>query len=380
MNLPIYLDYASTTPVHDSVIEAMNLYLTKEFGNSGSQQHIYGWKAEEAIEASRSKISNYFKVNNKQIVFTSGATESNNIAIQGYLRNFNKPGHLITSQTEHKSVIEVFKEYEKLGWEVTYLKPNEFGVLDLIEIENSFKENTRLISIMWVNNETGYIQPIEQIKEIAEQKQVIFHSDATQALGKLDLPKFALPDLLSFSAHKIYGPKGIGGLVINNEKIKLYPLIFGGNQERGLRSGTLPTQQIVGMSKAFDLIPDLLEKRIFYSEWKGKIESLLVNSFNNNIIIHSTQEGVPSILNFSCSKIDWEELFLMLSSIAISNGSACNARSKNPSHVLKAMGLSDDLSLASVRLSMGFMNTAEEMEFVLSYLEKQLGSYYERMG
>ncbi|MEY2792627.1 MAG: hypothetical protein RJA76_619 [Bacteroidota bacterium] len=372
MNFPIYLDNAATTPIHPSVLEAMNEILQLEFGNSGSQQHIFGWKAEEAIENARQRVATYFKVKNRQIIFTSGATESNNLAIQGFLKNFSEKGHLITSLTEHKSVLEVFYFYENLGWDVTYLKPNVDGIIDLVELKECIQENTKLISIMWVNNETGHIQPMQEILKIAQENQIVFHCDATQALGKIDLNEHFLPDLLSFSGHKIYGPKGIGGLVINNESIYLHPIIFGGNQERGLRSGTLPTHQIIGLSAAIELIPQLLDKNLLYSEWKRKFERMLLDNFEGKIKLNSSLCGVQSILNFSVQNIDWEELFQILSSLALSNGSACNAKSKEPSHVLKALGLSDTLALSSVRLSMGFMNNPDDMDFVLSYLEKQL--------
>lgn len=372
MKFPIYLDYAATTPVHDLVIDKMMPYFQQKYGNSGSQQHVFGWETEEIVEQSRAIIAHYFQVKSRQVIFTSGATESNNLAIQGYLKGFNTPGHLITCSTEHKAVLEVFKHLESQGWELTYLSVDSDGQISLDELKNSIQVNTHLISIMWVNNETGTIQPIQEICSIAKANQIVFHCDATQALGKVDLHVQDLPDLISFSAHKIYGPKGVGGLVINNDSIQIFPLVFGGNQERGLRSGTLPTQQIVGMSEAFKLIPQMLQKNEFYHHWKNNIFELLTTKYSEKVKINSFNESVPNLLSFSVIDFDWDELFNRLNKIAVSNGSACNAKTKNPSHVLKAMGLNNDLALSTIRLSMGLQTTNEEMEFVIDYLDKQL--------
>ena len=372
MKFPIYLDYAATTPIHAPVIEAMLPYFQDNYGNSGSQQHLYGWQAEESIEQSRATIAQYFKVKSRQVIFTSGATESNNLAIQGCLKGFETPGHIITCSTEHKAVLEVFRFLESQGWQVTYLKVDTKGQISLDDLERSIQQNTHLISVMWVNNETGIVHPINEIIKISRKHEIVFHCDATQALGKLDLQQQDLPDLLSFSSHKIYGPKGIGGLILNNELIKLYPLVFGGNQERGLRSGTLPTQQIVGMAKAFELIPTLLGKTSFYQRWRFELIKMLESKFGNKVLIHSNDSCVPSIFCFSVKDIDWEELFQRFHKLALSNGSACNAKTKNPSHVFLAMGMTKQTALSTVRLSMGYMTTDEEMEFALNFLEQQL--------
>lgn len=372
MKFPIYLDYAATTPVHPLVLDHMLPYFQVNFGNSGSQQHLYGWQAEEAVEQSRASLASYFTVKSRQVVFTSGATESNNLAILGYLNGFDTPGHVITCSTEHKAVLEVFAFLASKGWEVSYLSVDSFGRISLEELQNEIRQDTQLISIMWVNNETGVIHPIEEIIEISKKNEIVFHCDITQALGKLDLQSKKLPDLISFSGHKIYGPKGIGGLVIQNEKIKLHPIVFGGNQERGLRSGTLPTQQIVGLAKAFKLIPTLLEKNRFYQHWKSELINLLKSKFGNKVLIHSIDNSVPSIVSFSVKDIDWEELFQRLNKLALSNGSACNAKTKNPSHVFIAMGMTKELALSTIRLSMGFMTSEEEMKYALNYLEHQL--------
>jgi len=372
MNFPIYLDNAATTQVHPMVLDAMLPYFLENYGNSGSQQHLLGWQADEAIEKSRKVIANYFQVKSRQIIFTSGATESNNLAIQGYLKNFPDKGHIITTLTEHKSVLAVFQALEKAGWNVSYLPVDQFGAIDLNELSSSIQANTRLISLMWVNNETGLIHPIEDVCQIAKEKNIVFHCDATQALGKIDISKGKLPDLTSFSGHKIYGPKGIGGLVISNQDIQIYPLVYGGDQERGLRSGTLPTQQIVGLAKAFELISELLTKNEFYSKWKNGIADLLITKFSEFVQINSSDHSVPSILNFSIKRFDWEEMFEKLSKLALSNGSACNAKSQKPSYVLQELGVPSATALSSIRLSMGYFTTEEEMEFILAYLEQQL--------
>lgn len=372
MNFPIYLDNAATTQVHPMVLDAMLPYFLENYGNSGSQQHLLGWQADEAIEKSRKVIANYFQVKSRQIIFTSGATESNNLAIQGYLKNFPDKGHIITTRTEHKSVLAVFQALEKAGWNVSYLPVDQFGAIDLNELRSSIQAKTRLISLMWVNNETGLIHPIKDVCQIAKEKNIVFHCDATQALGKIDISKGKLPDLISFSGHKIYGPKGIGGLVISNEDIQIYPLVFGGDQERGLRSGTLPTQQIVGLAKAFELIPELLTKNEFYSKWKNRIADLLTTKFSELVQINSSDNSVPSILNFSIKRFDWEEMFEKLSKLALSNGSACNAKSQKPSYVLQELGVPSATALSSIRLSIGYFITEEEMEFILAYLEQQL--------
>lgn len=372
MNFPIYLDNAATTQVHPMVLDAMLPYFIENYGNSGSQQHLLGWQADEAIEKSRKVIANYFQVKSRQIIFTSGATESNNLAIQGYLKNFPDKGHIITTRTEHKSVLAVFQALEKAGWNVSYLPVDQFGAIDLNELRSSIQAKTRLISLMWVNNETGLIHPIEDVCQIAKEKNIVFHCDATQALGKIDISKGKLPDLISFSGHKIYGPKGIGGLVISNQDIQIHPLVYGGDQERGLRSGTLPTQQIVGLAKAFELIPELLTKNEFYSKWKNGIADLLITKFSEFVQINSSDHSVPSILNFSIKRFDWEEMFEKLSKLALSNGSACNAKSQKPSYVLQELGVPSATALSSIRLSMGYFTTEEEMEFILAYLEQQL--------
>lgn len=380
MNKPIYLDNAATTPVHPMVLEQLLPYLQGKFGNSGSEQHLFGWEAEEVILEARTSIAHYFGGKAKQLIFTSGATESNNLAIQGFLKNFKEPGHIISSKIEHKAVLEVCKYLESTGWQVTYLTPSSSGEITPQQVMDAIRTDTKLVSLMWVNNELGSILDVDAVTKICREHQIIFHSDATQALGKIELNNDFLPDLLTFSGHKMHGPKGIGGLYMSNEAVQLKPLIFGGNQERGLRSGTLPTHQIVGLAAAFKLLPEMLAKSSFYEFWKQKIIKMLQQHFDSIFTINSPKSSVSSILNFTLKGIDGEFLFEKLADLALSNGSACNAKSKNPSYVIKALGKSDAEAFSTIRLSMGLMNTETEMEYVLTFLEEKLKQVYEGVG
>ena len=353
---PIYLDYAATTPVHPDVLSAMLPYFTEIYGNAGSSSHLYGWRAAEAVEQSRNTVASYFQVKPAEVVFTSGATESINLGIRGYLQDKPK-GHIITSALEHKAVLEVFHALEREGWEVTYLTT-------VSELAKSFKPNTALVSLMLVNNELGSILPYREVLELCEEKGVCFHSDATQALGKMDLDMTALPHLISFSGHKIYGPKGIGGL-ITRKSIKA--ISYGGGQERRLRPGTLPVPLIVGLSKAIEFIPLWLSRLPFYQASIDQIKALL--PLDN---INSPVNAVPSILNFTVKGADWERMFQVLNGLAFSNGSACNAKTELPSHVLKAVGRSDEDALASARFSLGFFTTEQEVERVCELLTQNL--------
>lgn len=353
---PIYLDYAATTPVHPDVLSAMLPYFTEIFGNAGSSAHLYGWRAAEAVEQSRATIASYFQVKSSEVVFTSGATESINLGIRGFLQDKPK-GHVITSALEHKAVLEVFDALDKEGWEVTYIK-------EVSELASVFRPDTVLVSLMLVNNELGSILPYRDVLKLCETKDVCFHSDATQALGKLELDLNALPHLISFSGHKIYGPKGIGGL-ISRKPIKA--ISYGGGQERGLRPGTLPVPLIVGLAKAIELIPLWLSKFAFYEASVNQIKALLpLDSINSPV------NSVPSILNFTLNGADWERMFQMLNELAFSNGSACNAKTKLPSHVLKTLGRSDEDALASARFSLGYFTTEQEVEKVCELLSHNL--------
>jgi cysteine desulfurase len=355
-NQPIYLDYAATTPVHPDVLSAMLPYFTDIFGNAGSSSHLYGWRAAEAVEQSRNTVASYFQVKPAEVVFTSGATESINLGIRGYLQGKPK-GHLITSALEHKAVLEVFQALENEGWEVTYIK-------EVSELASVFRPDTALVSLMLVNNELGSILPYQDVLKLCEARDICFHSDATQALGKMELDLNHLPHLISFSGHKIYGPKGIGGLITRKP---IQAISFGGGQERGLRPGTLPVPLIVGLAKAMELIPEFLSKFAFYEASIEKLKAIIpADSLN------TPTNSVPSILNFTLKGADWERMFQVLNAIAFSNGSACNAKTELPSHVLKALGHSDEDALASSRFSLGFFTTSEEVDVICEVLSQKL--------
>ena len=352
MHQPIYLDYAATTPVHPDVLSAMLPYFTDVFGNASSSAHLYGWRAAEAVEQSRASIASSFQVKPSEVVFTSGATESINLGIRGFLHGKPK-GNLITSVLEHKAVLEVFQALEMEGWAVTYLTNVE-------ELEQAIRPDTVLVSFMMVNNELGTILDYESVWDICDKRGVCFHSDATQAIGKLALTR--MPHLLSFSGHKIYGPKGIGALIA---RVPLQPISYGGGQERGLRPGTLPVPLIVGLAKAVEMIPEWLSKASFYQDAKKRLAAFFP-------FINSPLNSVPSILNFSLKGADWERLFQVLNGLAFSNGSACNAKTELPSHVLKALGHSDEDALASGRFSLGYFTTEEEIDHVCEILSQNL--------
>ena len=353
MHQPIYLDFAATTPVHPEVLSAILPYFTDIYGNAGSSAHLYGWRAADAVEQSRATIASYLHVKPAEVIFTSGATESINLAIRGFLQGKPK-AHLITSLLEHKAVLEVFRALEAEGWDVTYL-------VDVNELANAIRPDTILVSFMLVNNELGTILDYEPILRICEERDICFHSDATQAMGKLTLST-TLPHLLSFSGHKIYGPKGIGALIA---KVPIQPIQYGGGQERGLRPGTLPVPLIVGLAKAVEMIPVWLSKSAFYESAKARISALLP-------LINSPQNSVPSILNFTLKGADWERMFQVLQGMAFSNGSACNAKTELPSHVLKALGYSDEDALASGRISLGYFTTDEEIDRVCEIITQNL--------
>jgi cysteine desulfurase len=364
---PIYFDYAATTPVHSAVLNDMLPYFSEDFGNAGSNQHYYGWVAEEAIQKSRASIAKYFSLPASSIVFTSGATESNNLGIQGFLSG-SKPGHIITSTLEHKAVLAVCHHMESLGWSVTYVTPNEAGMLDVEDVKAAIQSDTVLISLMLVNNELGTITDYEAIRALADTHQITFHSDATQAIGKIDLKGKALPHLMSVSGHKVYGPKGIGALIIQ-PGVHIHPLVFGGDQERGIRSGTLAVPQIVGLAACFQLIPELLTHAQTLAAYKSRIIQSVPAHWKLNVSRAST---VPHILSISVPKTDWETLFQHIPNVAISNGAACNAKTHLPSHVLKSIGLSDAEALATLRISMGLGTTSQDVDFLISYLHEKL--------
>lgn len=378
MKLPIYLDYAATTPVDTRVADKMNQCLTVNgaFGNSASSTHQYGWKAAQLIEEAREQVSSLIGAKAKEIVWTSGATESNNLAIKGAALFYqNKGKHIITSQIEHKATLGVCRYLETLGFMVTYLKPQLDGSIFPDQVREAIRSDTILVSLMQVNNEIGSVTNIAKIGELTREKNVIFHVDAAQSLGKMSIDLQDIPvDLMSFSAHKIYGPKGIGTLFVrsHNPKVRLVPIIHGSEQEWGLRSGTLATHQIVGMGEACRIANGEMEAetaaigRLRRRLWDGlkTIEAISLNG--------ALEDGACHVLNVSFHYIEGESLIMALKNIAVSTGSACTSASLKPSYVLKALGLSDELAHSSIRFSLGRLTTEEEIVYTINLVKEKV--------
>ena len=371
----IYLDYASTTPVDPRVASKMMQYLTPdgEFGNPASRSHRYGWKADDAVEEARSHVANLVNCDPREIVWTSGATEADNLAIKGVARFYKSKGnHIITSKIEHKAVLDPCRQLEREGFEVTYLDPNEGGVITPEAIKNAMQENTILVSIMHINNELGTLNNLEEIGNITREAGAFFHVDAAQSTGKVDIDLSKLPvDLMSFSAHKTYGPKGIGALYVRRKpRVRIEALIHGGGHERGMRSGTLPTHQIVGMGEAFKIAKEEMESdhvkiKAYHEEFLKeamKIEHAYINGDLNN--------KVPNILNISFNFVEGESLIMGLKDIAVSSGSACTSASLEPSYVLRALGRKDELAHSSIRFSFGRFTSDDDIKNTLSILNK----------
>ncbi|GGD64981.1 cysteine desulfurase IscS [Emticicia aquatilis] len=373
---PIYMDYNATTPLDKRVLEEMIPYLTEHFGNAASRSHAYGWKAAEAVDTARQQVADLLGCTSKEIIFTSGATEAVNLAIKGVFEAFRHKGnHIITVKTEHKAVLDTCQHLEKLGADVTYLDVDAEGNISLENLEKSIKKETILISVMAANNETGVIYPIKQIAEIAHRHGVLFHSDATQTVGKIPINVLEDEiDLLNFSGHKLYGPKGVGALFIR-KKLNLVAQQDGGKHERGMRSGTLNVAGIVGLGEAAQICQeeiDLEVKRI--SELRNKLETGILKQIPTAKLNGNKQNRLPNTTNISFGKIDGEQLLMNLNEIAVSNGSACNSASTEPSYVLKAMGLDDESAYSSVRFSLGRMTQESDIdlaiEHVVSVVEK----------
>ena len=377
IKFPIYLDYAATTPVDPRVAEIMAKYLTMDgcFGNPASRSHEFGWKAEEAVENARKEVAALVNADPKEIIWTSGATESDNLAIKGAARFYRKKGnHIITCKTEHKAVLDTCRQLEREGFEITYLEPEPSGIIDLDKLKAAITDQTTLISIMHVNNEIGVIQDIKAIGEIAKENGVLYHIDAAQSAGKIPLDvKEINVDMISFSAHKIYGPKGMGALYVKRKpRVRLEAIIHGGGHERGMRSGTLPTHQIVGMGEAFRLARlEMEQERERIAEFKrtlwcqiSDMEEIYLNGDLDN--------GSPNILNVSFNFIEGESLVMALKELAVSTGSACTSASLEPSYVLRALGRSDELAHSSIRFSFGRFTTKEEVEYTASIIKAQV--------
>ncbi|MDG6315786.1 IscS subfamily cysteine desulfurase [Glaesserella parasuis] len=377
MKLPIYLDYAATTPVDERVAKKMMEYMTKDgvFGNPASRSHKFGWEAEEAVDVARNQIADLIGADAREIVFTSGATESDNLAIKGAARFYQTKGkHIITVKTEHKAVLDTCRQLEREGFEVTYLEPETTGLVDIAKFEAAIRPDTILVSVMHVNNEIGVIQPIEEIGKICRAKKIIFHVDATQSVGKIPVDVQALNvDLMSFSSHKLYGPKGIGGLyVCRKPRVRLEAIIHGGGHERGMRSGTLPVHQIVGMGEAYRIAKEEMVTEMLRIK---ALRDRLFNGFKDmdEVYVNGTMEAgkrVDSNLNISFNFVEGESMMMSLKDIAVSSGSACTSASLEPSYVLRALGLNDELAHSSIRFSIGRWTTEEEIDHTIEIVKK----------
>ena len=377
---PIYLDYAATTPVDKRVAEKMIPYLTELFGNPASSSHSFGWVAEEAVETARKNIADLINADSKEIVFTSGATESNNLAIKGAAHFYQSKGkHLITVKTEHKAVLDTMRELERQGFEVTYLGVQENGLIELEELKAAIRPDTILISVMWVNNEIGVIQNIPEIGKICREHKIIFHVDAAQACGKTPIDvEAANVDLLSMSAHKIYGPKGIGALYVRRKpRVRLEAQMHGGGHERGFRSGTLPTHQIVGMGEAFRLAKLELEQDTAHALKLRQIFLDGIKDIEEVYINGDLENRVATNLNVSFNFVEGESLIMAVKELAVSSGSACTSASLEPSYVLRALGRNDELAHSSLRITFGRMTTEDEVKFAAELIKSQIGKLRE---
>jgi cysteine desulfurase len=379
MKLPIYLDYNSTTPVDKRVLEKMLPYFFEHFGNSSSRSHLYGWTAQESVENARLQVANLISAEPKEIVFTSGATEANNLAIKGlFENNFPNKKHIITVQTEHKAVLDVCQHLLKIGAEITYLQPDSTGLITIEQVEKAIRHDTFLISIMYANNEIGTIQPIQKIGELARKHDILFHTDATQAIGKIEVDvKKDNIDLLSLSGHKLYGPKGIGALYVrkNSKASKLIAQMDGGKHERGFRSGTLNVTGIIGLGEACELANDeVLPDNQRLTILRDKLESGILQNILDVKVNGNFESRLPNLTNVSFGGVDGENLLMSFRDIAVSSGSACTSASVEPSYVLKAIGMNDDLAYASVRFSLGKYTTEEEIDFTINYVKEVVES------
>ena len=377
---PIYLDYAATTPVDKRVAEKMIPYLTETFGNPASNSHAFGWTAEEAVEKARADIAALINADPKEIVFTSGATESDNLAIKGAANFYKTKGkHLITVKTEHKAVLDTMRELERQGFEVTYLGVQENGLIDLGELKAAIRDDTILISVMWVNNEIGVVQDIPAIGEICRERKIIFHVDAAQACGKVPVDvEAAKIDLLSMSGHKVYGPKGIGALYVRRKpRVRLEAQMHGGGHERGFRSGTLPTHQIVGMGEAFRIAKEELEQDMAHYTKLRDIFLKGIEGIEEVYINGDLEHRAPNNLNVSFNFVEGESLIMAVKELAVSSGSACTSASLEPSYVLRALGRNDELAHSSLRITFGRMTTEEEVQFAVELIKSKIGKLRE---
>jgi cysteine desulfurase len=374
-HFPIYMDYGATTPVDQRVVDAMIPWLREHFGNPASRSHAWGWEAEAAVEKAREQVAALINADPREIIWTSGATESDNLALKGAAQFYKTRGkHLVTVKTEHKAVLDTMRELERQGFEVTYLDVEEDGLLDLAKLKAALRPDTILVSVMFVNNEIGVIQDIAAIGAMCRERSIIFHVDAAQATGKVTIDLAKLPvDLMSLASHKTYGPKGIGALYVRRKpRVRIEAQMHGGGHERGMRSGTLPTHQIVGMGEAFRLAREemgseserirMLQKKLI--DGLSGIEQTFLNG-------HPTQR-VPHNVNMSFNFVEGESLIMGVKGIAVSSGSACTSASLEPSYVLRALGRSDELAHSSLRMTIGRFTTEEEIDYVVSVLKDRV--------
>jgi cysteine desulfurase len=381
VHTPIYLDYSATTPVDPRVAEKMIPYITEHFGNPASRSHPFGWTAEQAVEEARDEVAKLVNADPREIVWTSGATESNNLAIKGAANFYSatKGKHIITVQTEHKAVIDAFRELERQGFEATYLQPEPNGLIDIAKFKAAIRPDTVLASVMFVNNEIGVIQDITTIGNICRENNIIFHVDAAQATGKVDIDLETLPvDLMSFCAHKTYGPKGIGALYVRRKpRIRIEAQMHGGGHERGMRSGTLATHQIVGMGEAFKLAR--LEMKAENERVRSLRDKLLrgLQEIDEVYVNGDLDHRVPHNLNISFNFVEGESLIMAVKDIAVSSGSACTSASLEPSYVLRALGRSDELAHSSIRFSIGRFTTEEDVDYTIALMKSKIGKLRE---
>ncbi|KAA6101837.1 IscS subfamily cysteine desulfurase [Pantoea dispersa] len=375
MKLPIYLDYAATTPADPRVASKMMQFLTLDgtFGNPASRSHRFGWQAEEAVDVARNQVAELINADPREIVFTSGATEADNLALKGAAQQHQARGkHIITSQTEHKAVLDSCAQLAREGFDVTFLQPGADGIVTPAMLEAALRDDTVLVSLMHVNNETGVIQDIAALGALCHARDILFHVDATQSVGKLPLDVSALPvDLMSFSAHKLYGPKGIGALWVRRKpKLQIDAQMHGGGHERGMRSGTLPVHQIVGMGEAYRIAREEMADEsarlatLRHRLWQG------ISTLSDVQLNGSLEQGAPNILNISFAHVDGESLIMALKDLALSSGSACTSASLEPSYVLRAMGVDQQLAYSSLRFSLGRFTTQEEIDYAIGVVHK----------
>jgi cysteine desulfurase len=380
MQLPIYLDYSATTPVDPRVVDRMIPFLREQFGNPASRSHAFGWAAEKAVEEAREQVAALVNADPREIIWTSGATEATNLALKGAAHfNREKGKHLVTVKTEHKATLDTMRELEREGYEVTYLDVGADGLLDLAGLEAALRPDTTIVSVMYVNNEIGVIQDIPAIGEMCRKRGIIFHVDAAQATGKvtIDLAQLKV-DLMSFSAHKTYGPKGIGALYVRRKpRVRLEAQMHGGGHERGLRSGTLPTHQIVGMGEAFriarlEMATEIERIRMLRDRLRAgltEIEEVYVNGDMTRRVAHN--------LNVSFNFVEGESLIMAIKEVAVSSGSACTSASLEPSYVLRALGRSDELAHSSIRFTVGRFTSEEEIDFTIDLIKRKVGKLRE---